>query len=195
MLYCGRKKLTLKINSLCLILIAEVLKEILSGDDCVSVQQAQEGDEVTVHYEGRLASNNFKFDSSFDRGQPISFILGQNKVIQGWDQGLVGICPGNHIKHSIHVILEAQCYPFLLGQTVRLRIPSELGYGAKGAGEVIPPNSDLVFRVVLESLKTEKVKIDRLSGTNCVNDKKTREKDVVTFNYIGYLEDGNNFWI
>ena len=84
---------------------------------------------------------------------------------------------------------------FLLGQTVRLRIPSELGYGAKGAGEVIPPNSDLVFRVVLESLKTEKVKIDRLSGTNCVNDKKTREKDVVTFNYIGYLEDGNNFWI
>ena len=86
-------------------------------------------------------------------------------------------------------------YYFLLGQTVRLRIPSELGYGAKGAGEVIPPNSDLVFRVVLESLKTEKVKIDRLSGTNCVNDKKTREKDVVTFNYIGYLEDGNNFWI
>ena len=97
MLYCGRKKLTLKINSLCLILIAEVQKEILSGDDCVSVQQAQEGDEVTVHYEGRLASNNFKFDSSFDRGQPISFILGQNKVIQGWDQGLVGICPGNQI--------------------------------------------------------------------------------------------------
>ena len=193
MLYCGRKKLTLKINSLCLILIAEVQKEILSGDDCVSVQQAQEGDEVTVHYEGRLASNNFKFDSSFDRGQPISFILGQNKVIQGWDQGLVGICPGKMEYDSMFSFYITKSYILTVGQTVRLRIPSELGYGAKGAGEVIPPNSDLVFRVVLESLKSEKVKIDRLSGTNCVNDKKTRDKDVVTFNYIGYLEDGNIF--
>ena len=86
-------------------------KTILSGDDCLNVQKAIEGDDVTVHYEGRLASNDFKFDSSLDRGKPITFELGSNLVIKGWDQGLKGTCPGQKIK---------------------LEIPSELGYGAEG---------------------------------------------------------------
>ena len=86
-------------------------KTILSGDDCLNVQKAIEGDEVTVHYEGRLASNDFKFDSSLDRGKPITFELGSNRVIKGWDQGLKGTCPGQKIK---------------------LESPSELGYGAEG---------------------------------------------------------------
>ena len=105
-----------------------------------------------------------------DRGDPITFELGRNRVIKGWDQGLVGTCPGQKLK---------------------LEIPSELAYGAKGAGEVIPPNSDLVFEVTLVSLKSKRVKIDVLNGGPCSSDQKTRDNDVVKFNYIGYLEDGN----
>lgn len=147
-------------------------KTILSGDDCLNVQKAIEGDEVTVHYEGRLASNDFKFDSSLDRGKPITFELGSNRVIKGWDQGLRGTCPGQKIK---------------------LEIPSELGYGAEGAGEVIPPNSDLIFEVTLESLKSKKVKIEVLDAKNCTKDARTRNNDILVFDYIGYFEDGKKF--
>ena len=86
---------------------------------------------MTVQYTGWLA-NGKKFDSSFDHGAPFTFVLGNHQVIQGWDQGVVGM---------------------KVGGKRRLLIPSTLGYGPTGAGEVIPPNATLVFEV--ELLKVE----------------------------------------
>ena len=59
-----------------------------------------------------------------------------------------------------------------------------------GAGEVIPPNSDLIFEVTLESLKSKKVKIEVLDAKNCTKDARTRNNDILVFDYIGYFEDG-----
>jgi FKBP-type peptidyl-prolyl cis-trans isomerase FkpA len=82
------------------------------------------GSNVIVHYEGWLPDGT-KFDSSRDRGDPFVFAVGEGSVIQGWDEGVVGI---------------------LLGGTRRLVIPSELAYGERGAGP-IPPDTPLVFEV------------------------------------------------
>jgi FKBP-type peptidyl-prolyl cis-trans isomerase len=88
---------------------------------------AQTGQTVTVHYTGWL-ENGKKFDSSVDRGQPFSFPLGAGRVIKGWDEGVQGMKVGGKRK---------------------LVIPSNLGYGARGAGAVIPPNATLIFEVEL----------------------------------------------
>ncbi|OQW56895.1 MAG: peptidylprolyl isomerase [Nitrospira sp. ST-bin4] len=89
------------------------------------------GKTVSVHYTGWL-ENGKKFDSSVDRGQPFSFPLGAGRVIKGWDEGVQGMKIGGKRK---------------------LTIPSDLGYGSRGAGGVIPPNATLIFDVELLGIR------------------------------------------
>lgn len=91
---------------------------------------AKAGDKLAMHYTGTL-SDGTKFDSSLDRGQPFEFTLGAGDVIQGWDQGIVGMKVGGKRK---------------------LTVPPELGYGATGQGS-IPPNATLIFDVELLEIK------------------------------------------
>jgi FKBP-type peptidyl-prolyl cis-trans isomerase FkpA len=88
---------------------------------------ASAGQRVSVHYTGWLTDGT-KFDSSKDRGDPFVFPLGERRVIAGWDEGVQGM---------------------RVGGVRKLTIPPQLGYGARGAGGVIPPNATLVFEVEL----------------------------------------------
>ena len=89
------------------------------------------GQTVVVHYTGTLA-DGLKFDSSRDRGQPFSFVLGAGQVIRGWDEGLAMM---------------------KVGTRAILTIPPHLGYGQRGAGNLIPPNATLIFDVELLGVK------------------------------------------
>jgi FKBP-type peptidyl-prolyl cis-trans isomerase FkpA len=104
-----------------------IIEELVVGNGA----EAAAGQTVTVHYTGWL-TNGTKFDSSKDRDDPFVFPLGAGHVIRGWDEGVQGM---------------------KVGGTRKLTIPASLGYGARGAGGVSPPNATLVFEV--ELLETE----------------------------------------
>jgi FK506-binding protein 1 len=87
----------------------------------------KKGDKLKMHYTGTLATGE-KFDSSRDKGTPFEFIIGIGQVIDGWDQGILNMSKG---------------------ERAHLYIPSQLGYGSRGAGGVIPPYADLIFDVEL----------------------------------------------
>ncbi|XP_034253532.1 peptidyl-prolyl cis-trans isomerase FKBP2 [Thrips palmi] len=89
--------------------------------------RAKNGDGLSVHYAGRLEDGT-EFDSSYERGQPLSLTLGAGQVIKGWEQGLLGMC---------------------VGEKRKLVIPSHLGYGSNGAPPKIPGDATLIFEVEL----------------------------------------------
>lgn len=104
-----------------------IIEDLTAG----SGDTATAGQSVSVHYTGWLTDGQ-KFDSSLDRNDPFEFRLGAGQVIPGWDQGVAGMQVGGKRK---------------------LTIPPELGYGARGAGGVIPPNATLVFEVELLAVR------------------------------------------
>lgn len=86
------------------------------------------GDELKMHYRGRLAATGVEFDSSFKRNTPFKFVFGAGQVIRGWDEGLLDMCPGDKRV---------------------LTIPPSFGYGSRGVGGVIPGDATLIFDVEL----------------------------------------------
>ncbi|KAL5008900.1 hypothetical protein ScPMuIL_014481 [Solemya velum] len=106
------------------------IKKRVDADKCKI--KSRKGDTLNMHYTGTLEDGS-KFDSSLDRGTPFVFTLGSGQVIKGWDQGLLGMCEGEKRK---------------------LVIPSDMGYGSRGAPPKIPADATLLFEVEL-------LKIDR----------------------------------
>ena len=102
------------------------ITELVVGDGV----EAKDGDKVTMHYRGTFPDGR-EFDSSYKSGRPFSFQVGRGNVIKGFDMGVLGLRVGGKRK---------------------IEIPSSLGYGARGAGSVIPPNQDLVFEIELVSI-------------------------------------------
>ena len=113
----------------------EKIQELVIEDSKVGEgREAEKGWTISVHYTGWICDSSktdkkgSKFDSSLDRREPFTFVLGVGQVIQGWDEGFDGM---------------------KIGGARTIMIPSEMGYGARGAGNAIPPNADLIFEVEL----------------------------------------------
>lgn len=106
-----------------------VIKDITIGDG----EEATERDRVSVHYVGVALSTGEEFDASYNRGEPLDFRVGIGQVIQGWDQGILGMKVGGRRQ---------------------LVIPPDLGYGDRGAGGAIKPGETLIF--VCDLVKVEK---------------------------------------
>ena len=100
-----------------------IIEDVITGQG----EGVKSGDTITIHYTGKLTDGTV-FDSSVPRNDPFSTKIGVGRVIQGWDEGLLGMKVG--------------------GRRI-LTIPSELGYGARGAGAAIPPNAILIFELEL----------------------------------------------
>ncbi|KAF2877181.1 hypothetical protein BDV95DRAFT_601597 [Massariosphaeria phaeospora] len=112
---------------------AQINNEHLKTDVVTAVECSRKtvaGDKVHVHYRGTLEKDGSEFDSSYNRGNPLSFSVGQGQVIKGWDQGLLGMCPGEKWK---------------------LTIQPDWAYGERGVGP-IPANSVLIFETELVSI-------------------------------------------
>ncbi|KAI9256830.1 FK506-binding protein 2B [Helicostylum pulchrum] len=109
------------------------IKKRIPAEDCPI--RSSNGDQLSMHYTGTLFDTGAKFDSSLDRNQPLVFEIGQGRVIQGWEQGLLNMC---------------------VGEKRRLVIPPSLGYGDRGAGNSIPGGATLVFDVELIDIKKGK---------------------------------------
>ena len=105
-----------------------VIEDIIVGDGAEAVP----GKTVSTHYVGVAWSTGEEFDASWNRGAPLDFTVGIGQVIQGWDQGLLGM---------------------KVGGRRRLEIPSDLAYGSRGAGGAIGPNEALIFVVDLVDVK------------------------------------------
>ncbi len=148
-------------------------------------KQVMAGDKVTVHYTGKL-TNGTKFDSSKDRNQPFSFMVGASQVIQGWDEGL------QHLR---------------VGDNATLEIPPAIGYGDRDMG-TIPPNSTLIFDIeVLGAMETVRAKPYDVKGKDTVitasglkyiivsdgTGPRAENGKTVDVHYTGYLMDGTIF--
>ena len=145
----------------------------------------QKGDKVVVHYTGKLEDGTV-FDSSLDRNVPFEFSLGQGRVIKGWDEGLATM---------------------KIGGKRTLIIPSDLGYGSRGAGDRIPPNSTLIFEIELLDIKKPFIDTDfELPGEENVSKsgmimidhivgsgQMPQNSQKVIVHYTGKLENGKKF--
>ncbi|KZT53849.1 hypothetical protein CALCODRAFT_500598 [Calocera cornea HHB12733] len=111
--------------------VDELVVEVLSKPEECPLQ-SRNGDTMSMHYTGTLASNGNKFDSSRDRNRAFEFTLGAGRVIKGWEEGLKDMC---------------------IGERRKLTIPAHMGYGARGAGHQIPGGATLQFDVELLGIK------------------------------------------
>lgn len=154
-----------------------------------SGEKPEPGGIVEVHYTGTLEDGT-KFDSSYDRGEPIQFVLGQGQVIPGWDEGISLLNVGDKAKFVI---------------------PPELAYGERGAGGVIPPNATLIFEVELVSVAPPPppppeapTEVDEADYTTTDSGLKYYDFEegsgespetgqAVSVHYTGWLEDGTMF--
>jgi len=121
---------------------ATVQVDVYEGKECDDENKVKAGDFVSVHYTGTIAESSAtgekgkQFDSSRDFGEPFQFHVGLGNVIQGWDEGFVGLCKGAKAK---------------------LTIPPEFGYGENGAGADIPGGATLAFDVEVVDITEEEI--------------------------------------